>query len=1219
MKKLSFFLMAMLFSVMSFAAETVAYTLTPAATGGNSSPHNSYASAADWTYEGITWNVTGNSSMVPWRIGGKSITAQDRAVYTKTAMAADITKIEITHATVNITCNSCTLTISDAANGDGETFPVEVTQNTTTTITLPEGDYSNKFYKLVYNVTNTTTSNKYVQLSEIKFYTEVQTSVEAPTFTPEEGKVAANNTFAEPFALTIASATTDATIKYTLDGTDPTLETALTYEAPITISTMVQVRAIAVKGEEKSVESSVAYIISSSEAKPYTASEAIAAEALGLTGTVYVTGTVKSIEELSTQYGNATYNITDGTKELKIYRGKNLENAKFTSADQLLVGDVVVVKGDLTSYNGAAQLAQNNYLISRITAPTTYTVTATVNPAETGTVEGAGEYEEGKEATLTATANEGYEFTCWTSGEDTVSTANPYTFAVTANVALVANFKEVVVEEPVEAKLYLTPNANWLKDNARFAVYFYGNGETWVSMTKVAGETNLYEVAVPTTKVYPNVIFCRMNPSAAANNWTNKWNQTDDLTIPTDGKNHYTVKENTWDKGGGTWSVWPLPVVRTYVDVTITVTANAPASIKWANAGDKLADATDYVAMTAGENNTYTYTLAQVDEATGVDYTIKVGDFVSVEQNTSKNVTIDFKDLLPQVAVQGVNNWDGTDKMTIADDYLTASITLPLVAKKYDLKLTVDGAWKGTTSNNITRENNSSAFTGDSGNGSITADVEGDYVFTYTYATKTLTVTYPELAPVYNVTVANATVSTSAWSIDLAGSWNDKSLTIKLWQDNVQGFGTYAANTETGYYIMLGVTELTPTTEGVYADNGDGTFTFTATATDAEGAIYNITLTGANPAAVEPETVEIEATVPFNVENGELYIDACEENYAWCLNFTISGYDGYGNYEVAGLYSTDNDYSVFGTLNVSYDESQETDMIMGTLKTADESLVVHVTLYKEAGEDIPAVPVEISNLTTSETQVGEVKYLQLMGSNDMEGVELMLFIPDYTGENKEYALDLNNSSLTLGGTELTLVEGALTKSTDDEKGDVFAGRVVATAEEEGETVKVALDLTMWSAPAIEIEIEDATCVVEQYPLELGSTEMADMLIMTADWTSEDGVVYPVVVNVREFDATAFGVDHDIDFEIGRGETFLGMGDGVAAVFVEEGVVSIEAEVTAYNGTAFSLMISGKLPQDPGTGLDNVKLNAKPVKMIKNGQLIIIKNGVEYNVQGAILK
>lgn len=69
--------------------------------------------------------------------------------------------------------------------------------------------------------------------------------------------------------------------------------------------------------------------------------------------------------------------------------------------------------------------------------------------AENGTVTGAGEYEEGATATLTANPAEGYEFTCWTSGEDTVSTANPYTFPVTANVALVANFKKAVEEHTI--------------------------------------------------------------------------------------------------------------------------------------------------------------------------------------------------------------------------------------------------------------------------------------------------------------------------------------------------------------------------------------------------------------------------------------------------------------------------------------------------------------------------------------------------------------------------------------------------------------------------------------------------------------------------------------------------------------------------------------------------------------------------------------------------
>lgn len=104
-------------------------------------------------------------------------------------------------------------------------------------------------------------------------------------------------------------------------------------------------------------------------------------------------------------------------------------------------------------------------------------------------------------------------------------------------------------------KLYLVPNSNWTQSNARFAAYFFGSGNPeWASMTPVAGETNLYEVTVPTGN-WTNVIFCRMNPNTAANDWNNKWNQTADLTY--DGENNcYTVKANTWDGGGGTWSTY---------------------------------------------------------------------------------------------------------------------------------------------------------------------------------------------------------------------------------------------------------------------------------------------------------------------------------------------------------------------------------------------------------------------------------------------------------------------------------------------------------------------------------------------------------------------------------------------------------------------------------------------------------------------------------------
>lgn len=105
-------------------------------------------------------------------------------------------------------------------------------------------------------------------------------------------------------------------------------------------------------------------------------------------------------------------------------------------------------------------------------------------------------------------------------------------------------------------KLYLKPNSNWTKDSARFAAYFMKedkNQDTsvWVSMASVGN--GYYEAVVPEGE-WKQVIFCRMNGETTENNWNNKWNQTVDLEIPTNGDNCYAVAEGAWDNGGGTWS-----------------------------------------------------------------------------------------------------------------------------------------------------------------------------------------------------------------------------------------------------------------------------------------------------------------------------------------------------------------------------------------------------------------------------------------------------------------------------------------------------------------------------------------------------------------------------------------------------------------------------------------------------------------------------------------
>ena len=71
---------------------------------------------------------------------------------------------------------------------------------------------------------------------------------------------------------------------------------------------------------------------------------------------------------------------------------------------------------------------------------TKYTIAATANPSEGGTVSGAGQYYGNTSCTLTATPNAHYDFTNWKLGNSVVSTDPTYTFTVTGNATYVANF-----------------------------------------------------------------------------------------------------------------------------------------------------------------------------------------------------------------------------------------------------------------------------------------------------------------------------------------------------------------------------------------------------------------------------------------------------------------------------------------------------------------------------------------------------------------------------------------------------------------------------------------------------------------------------------------------------------------------------------------------------------------------------------------------------------
>ena len=104
-------------------------------------------------------------------------------------------------------------------------------------------------------------------------------------------------------------------------------------------------------------------------AKPYTVAEA--RELIDEVGSdktgIYVKGRISQIDEVSTTNKNATYWISDNgttTNQLEVYRGRYIDDADFTSEDQIHIHDAVVVVGDLTKFGTTYEFAKDNYLYS---------------------------------------------------------------------------------------------------------------------------------------------------------------------------------------------------------------------------------------------------------------------------------------------------------------------------------------------------------------------------------------------------------------------------------------------------------------------------------------------------------------------------------------------------------------------------------------------------------------------------------------------------------------------------------------------------------------------------------------------------------------------------------------------------------------------------------------------------------------------------------------
>jgi hypothetical protein len=115
------------------------------------------------------------------------------------------------------------------------------------------------------------------------------------------------------------------------------------------------------------------------------------------------------------------------------------------------------VVSSLTSYTFTASANRNLVANFSLIPPVTYSVTTSASPSAGGTTSGGGTVNSGDTVTVVAVANVGYSFVSWTESGSVVSSSASYSFTVSANRNLVANFTPVATGVSVKMFAMCSP------------------------------------------------------------------------------------------------------------------------------------------------------------------------------------------------------------------------------------------------------------------------------------------------------------------------------------------------------------------------------------------------------------------------------------------------------------------------------------------------------------------------------------------------------------------------------------------------------------------------------------------------------------------------------------------------------------------------------------------------------------------------------------------
>lgn len=225
-------------------------------------------------------------------------------------------------------------------------------------------------------------------------------------------------------------------------------------------------------------------------------------------------------------------------------------------------------------------------------APPMYTVTLISNPTNGGTVTGAGTYNENSSVTVTATPNTGFTFYNWTKSGAVVSTNPSYTFSVTQDVTLVANFRSnnANLNSLTVSSGTLTPT---FSPNTTSYTVNVANSVTKISITGVAQDA--------TATVSGNVSNALLN--VGDNNFTitvtaqNNATKSYQVKVIRADMTHYTITASVENNTGGTISP----------EGTITVDENESLTFEMKPKNNYTIESVIVDETNSGTDNTYTF------------------------------------------------------------------------------------------------------------------------------------------------------------------------------------------------------------------------------------------------------------------------------------------------------------------------------------------------------------------------------------------------------------------------------------------------------------------------------------------------------------------------------------------------------------------------------------------------------------------------------------